>query len=177
MSVAVVTSLPTQPASGVSEFLPLGGDGLVAPIGCYLVNTQIVGDAGGGTATVTLNLDPRYTNLVAWVNLVVSSAAAAPEFHCRIEAVADTPPPNVVICGTLPFVAAFTSPNAAFLWYPPPVYWIQNGSIRFTTDNVDATETYELVAQIYCFHPEVTRVTPLPVLQWNVPGVSAPAAI
>lgn len=177
MAVSATLNLPAQPALGGVEFMPLGGDGLVAPIGCYLADLQLAGDAGGGNATLTMNLDPRYTNLIAFINLTVSSAAAAPDFNLRIEAVDGGVGPNVLIVGTFPHITATSGPNAAFLWFPPPIYYIQNGNIRFVTVNVDVTEKYQLVAQIYCFHPEVTRRTPLPVLQMNVPGVSAPAAV
>ncbi len=177
MAVAATLNLPGQPTSGSAEFLPLGGDGLVAPIGCYMADLQLAGDASSGNCTLTINLDPRYTNLIAFINVTVASAAAAGDFSIRMEALESGPLPNVQIVGTFPHIANQTGPNAAFLWYPPPIYYIQNGNIRFITVNIDATETYQIVAQIYCFHPEVTRRTPLPILQWNVPGVSAPAAV
>ncbi len=177
MAVALTLTLPAQPTDGTSTFTPLGGNGTQSPIGCYFTNMQLAGDASSGNAVLTMNLDPRYTNLIAFINMTAASAAVATDFQCRIEAVDGSVLPNVVIVGTMPHIANQTSPNAAFLWYPPPIYFIQNGSIRFITDNVDATEVYELTVQIYCFHPEVTRLTPLPMLQWNVPGVSAPASV
>ncbi len=158
-------------------FSPLGGDGLGAPLGCYLTDLQLVGDASVGTATLTVNFDPRYTNLLAFVNVTAASTTASPDMNLRMEAVDAGPGPNVTIVGSMPQITLSTTPNAAFLWFPPPIYYIQNGSVRFVTNNIDATETYQIVLQIYCFHPEVTRRTPLPVLQWNVPGVSAPASV
>lgn len=152
----------------------MGGNGTQAPIGCYLTKLSVVGDAGGGTATVILSLDPRYTNLVAFINVMVASAAAAPDFHIEMnDGVAE---PSVIIAGTMPHTAIETT-NASFLWFPPPIYYQQNGRLTGTFVNVDATETYSIFAQIYCFHPEVLRITPLPLLQMNVPGVSAPASI
>ncbi len=176
MSVAATVTLPAQPAAGGTAFIPLGGNGQAAPLGCYQADVSVTGDAGGGTATLTMTLDTRYTNLIAFVNATVSSAAAAPDFALKVDGGIGTTPASVIVVGTMPHQGVDTI-NAAFLWYPPPVYYIQGGRIRYVTDNVDATEAYRLNCQIYCFHPEATRLTPLPFLQWNVPGVSAPAAI
>lgn len=176
MAVSATLTLPGQPASGNSIFEPLGGDGTRAPLGCYQSSVAVAGDAGGGNATLTINFDPRYTNLCAWINLTVASAAAAPDFQCRLHGGTGTITPDVHVVGTMPHQAVET-PNAAFLWFPPPLYFIQLGQIRMSVLNVDVTETYTLITQIYCFHPEVTRITPLPLLQLNVPGVSAPAAV
>ncbi len=177
MAVSATLTLPGQPPAGVSTFSPLGGAGLSSPIACYLSSVAVVGDASSGNATCTINMDPRYCNLVAFVNVDVSSAAGAGDFQIRMESITAGPGPTVNILGTLPQTSAFISPNASFLWYPPPIYWVQEGTLRFTTPNVDVTETYTMVAQIYCFHPEATRRTPLGILQMNVPGVSAPAAV
>ncbi len=174
MSVSASLTLPAQPAVGVSRFTPLGGDGTSAPLGCYLTTLSVVGDASAGTATVILALDARFTNLIAFIDATVASAAAAPDFHLAINDGVQNP--SVIVTGTMPHTAIETT-NASFLWYPPPLYWIQNGRCTGTYVNVDATETYSITLQVYVFHPEVTRITPLPFLQWNVPGVSAPAAI
>lgn len=179
MAVTATIQLPNQPAVGGAEFLPLGGDGTTAPLGCYLVTIGVVGDAGGGNANLAINLDRRYTNLIAWANPQVAVATAAPIMQLGIRAtggVTGTGDPTIV--GTMPHDhAVFANPTSSFLWYPPPIYYVQRGSVHFTTANIAATETYTLVAQIYCFHPEVTRITPLSWLQQNVPGVSAPVSV
>lgn len=146
---------------------------MAAPLGCYLTDLQVDGDASSGVATLTINLDRRYTNLVALVNPSATSVDSAPEFHVSMAQVTGS---DIVVVGTMPKVAIETI-NTAFLWFPPPIYYVQEGRVRLVMANTDATEDYRLFAQIYCFHPEATRRTPLPILQWNVPGVSAPAAI
>lgn len=173
MSVSATLQLPGQPAKGSSRFTPLGGDGTRAPLGCYLVDLQIDGDASSGEATLTINLDRRYTNLIALMNPSATSTSAGPEFHLSM---AQQTGSDIVVLGTMPQIALETI-NAAFLWYPPPIYYVQEGRARLVMANTDATEDYRLFAQIYCFHPEVTRITPLPMLQWNVPGVSAPVSV
>ncbi len=173
MAVSVTLSLPAQPALGASRFTPLGGDGRTAPLGCYLTDLQLAGDASGGAATLTINLDRRYTNLTAIMNPSATSTNSAPDFHVSMTQLTGS---DVVVLGTMPQTALETI-NAAFLWYPPPIYYVQEGRLRLVMANTDATEVYRLFVQVYCFDPEITRITPLPVLQWNVPGVSAPAAL
>lgn len=157
----------------------MGGDGITAPHGCYLVAVTVAGDASGGVATLRVVGDTRFTNLAAWMNVRATSAAVAGDFVMTTEDAVGTLESAPFIVGTLPHVdpTLFPGLNAAFLWYPPPVYFQGSGNFQVSTENVDATETYTLGCQIYCFNIDVVQRTPLPILQWNVPGVSAPAAI
>lgn len=176
MSVSTEVILPAQPTIGNTELLPLGGDGKAAPHGCYVVRAEVDGDAGGGSAQVTITLDSRYTNLVAWVNVGINVDAAAGDFVCVLQPGDGNE--GVTIVGTIPQVATTVATrNAAFLWYPPPIYYRQKGQILVRFLNVSATEDYVLAAQIYTFDPNVTQLAPLPILQLNVPGVSAPASV
>lgn len=180
MSLSSTVSLPAQPAAGRSEYIALGGDGKTAPMGCYFSRIQLVGDAGGGSITLHINLDPRFTNLVAVVNASVDGAAAAPEFSIVLTPdTVSSSRSQMTVCGTAPFVTDATSftDNAAFLWYPPPIYYQQEGQVAFATANVSASELYKLTIEVYVFDSDVRRLTPLSILQMNVPGVSAPAAI
>lgn len=140
----------------------------------------MVGDVSGGSVALTINLDPRYTNLLAVVNVSVDSAAAAPEFDVIVSPDAITSArTQFSVVGTMPFVADATSftDNASFLWFPPPVYYQQEGVVAYAGENVGVLETYKLQIECYVFDADVRRLTPLPWLQMNVPGVSAPAAI
>lgn len=178
MSVASTIALPAQPTTGASVYTPLGGDGQTAPLGCYLVNFQIAGDASGGTATLTITADPRYTNLFAWLNPTVSSAAGAGDFLIVVQESGTSGAASPVVVGTFPQIATTVSTtNATFLWYPPPMYYQGLGEAVYITDNVGVGETYIMRAQIYLFDIDAPQITPLPYLQLNVPGVSAPAAI
>ncbi len=178
MAVATEVVLPAQPTTGRTVYTPLGGNGLTAPGGCYMVNAAIAGDASGGVATVGITGDPRYTNLFAWANLKTAASASANDFVCILEETSGSSVPNSLICGTMPQVAAASfGTNASFLWYPPPVYFKGAGRCGGQQPNVGAGETYFLTVQIYIFAIDVLQRTPLPFLQWNVPGVSAPAAV
>jgi len=179
MSVIEAVTLPAQSVIGSTEFIPLGGDGKSAPLGCYFVTASIVGDASGGTAAVTIACDDRYTNLFAYLNGTISGDAAAGDFHMRLQGptgVNGGMAPSIV--GTIPQVATTVIPdNAAFLWFPPPVYFQGSGFGVFQCPNVDANETYHLQVEVLVFDIDVRRLAPLPWLMLNVPGVSAPASI
>lgn len=177
MAVTTTVTLPAQPAQGVMTYVPLGGDGRSAPLGCYFVRAEIDGDAGGGNATCIINFDERYTNLVAYANYVIQADAAAGDFVIRLSKSSNISALTNVV-GTIPQVAGTTATdNAAFLWYPPPIYFQGDGSCVAIAPNVGVNETYKLTAEVYVFDIDVRRLTPLPILQLNVPGVSAPAAV
>jgi len=180
VSVSSSVSLPGQPGAGRVELVPLGGDGKSAPHGCYFVRIEIAGDASGGSATADVTLDVRYTNLVAVFQMTVEAAAGAPLVSMVMSPDnASSSRPHWTIVSTVPQVTAATSfqANASFMWFPPPVYYAQEGFLAFATPNVGVGETYVLTAEIYTFDPDVRRLTPMPYLQLNVPGVSAPPAI
>ncbi len=178
MAVTSEVVLPAQPTTGRSVYTPLGGNGVTAPHGCYLVNTSIAGDASAGVATLGITGDARFTNLFAWINPKVSAAAAANDFVLTLEETSGSTVPNTVVVGSLPQVAAaLFGTNASFLWYPPPVYFKGSGRVGAQMNNVGVGEVYLCTLQVYVFDIDVAQKTPLPLLQWNVPGVSAPAAI
>ncbi len=178
MAVAEAVVIPAQPTTGRTVYTPLGGNGVSAPHSCYLVQLAVTGDASAGLSTLSIQGDARFTNLFAWINPKTGASAGANDFALLLEETAGSTVPASFICGTMPQVAAATfGTNASFLWYPPPVYFKGNGRIQAQQPNVGAGETYFLAAQIYCFNIDVAQRTPLPLLQWNVPGVSAPAAV
>lgn len=179
MAVTLTVNLPDIPALGQSVYLPLGGDGTTAPMGCYVGEYVLAGDVSGGSASIVVNMDPRYTNLVAFIDGRALSAAAATDFYMEIAPNQDATPangPRVSIVGTMPHVAFIASGQADFLWYPPPMYYQQEGSIRLIVPNVDS-ETYSITMECYVFVADIRRLTPIPWLMQSVPGVSAPASI
>jgi len=179
MAVNTLVVLPAQPAQGSTVYTPLGGDGRSAPHGCYFVLAEIDGDASSGNASVTIDLDVRYTSLVAYANLRIQADAAAGDFRIAMQAdPAVAIPPTPSITGTIPHVATAVTPdNASFLWYPPGVFFQGGARINAVAPNVGALETYKLELEVLVFDIDVRRITPMPWLMLNVPGVSAPAAI
>ena len=179
MSVSITGALGAgQPDESQIVWVPLGGDGKLAPLGCYMARLEIVGDAGGGTATVSIRGDERYTNIAAFMGFEVEAAAAAPDFRMRMFNDAQATQPVVNIVGTAPHVATTVATvNSAFLWYPPPILYARGGIWEAACLNVAATETYRLVVEIFIFDADIRQIAPLPMLLANFPGVSAPAAI
>lgn len=173
MTVSLAVTLPAQPATGAGTvFTPFGGDGRSAPLGCYNVGMQLVGDAGGGNANLTVNFDPRYTSMVTWAQIGVLADTAAGEFRLQIVDTA-TSLPNVQVVGTLPgVVEAGASENSIFLWYPPPLYLNSTGSVNAIMLNVDATETYALDLEIYVFDRDVRQITSAQILNLTRIGVN-----
>jgi len=178
VSVSSSVTLPAQPAAGITTFVPLGGDGKLAPQGCYFSRLEVAGDASGGNASVIISFDARYTNLVAYVNPTIQADAGAGDFAVVLQDASVPTGAVQQIVGTIPQVAATVqTDNASFLWYPPPVYFQGNGLCQVTYPNVGVGETYKVTLEIYVFDINVRRLAALPLLQMNVPGVSAPAAV
>lgn len=175
MSVVSTVTLPAQPTVGSTRWVPLGGDGVTAPLGYFDVNSRVVGDAGAGTAQLAVHFDPRYTSLCAWANIAVLADTAAGNF--AIQLLPNLTSSGLIVVGTLPGVAeAFTSTNSAYLWYPPPVFHAGNGVVRVFFPNVDATETYELTTQIFAYDRDVRNRMNMTWLHQLIPSTSAPTA-
>jgi len=175
MAVSVITQLPAQPAAGDSTWQPLGGNGTQAPIGSYIFETQIAGDATGGNATVTVNGDVRYTNIYAWLAGMIDADAAAGDFMLTISRGGGSleAPPRIV--GTIPTIATTVgATNSSYLWYPPSLLYNQSGVAAFQCPNVGVNETYILRGQVFCFNPDVRALAAFQWLRMVSPGGGAP---
>jgi len=170
MSVTADVALPAQPTTGSSSIQPYSGDGRYAPHSEYLVDTRVAHDATGGTANLTVTMDPRYTSVVTWSSLMVAGSATAKDFVVSLARNAASNEASPAIIGAMPLVASsVTSSNNIFLWYPPPLFYQREGVLSFTVDNVDS-ETSFIRCQIYNFHSDVRQSTLLPFLLANFPA-------
>ncbi len=141
MSVSSEITLPAQPGVGRVDWVPLGGDGVTAPQGYYDIDVQLVGDASGGTASIVVNFDIRYTSLISFVNAKIEADTAAGEFSLDLERSAGISG-GVHVVGTFPGITeGVVLVNSAYLWYPPPIFYAGDGRARFFCVNVDATST------------------------------------
>ncbi len=175
MSVSSVFELPAQPTTGSAVWVPLGGDGVTAPLGYYDVVTTIVGDVSGGTAQLRVDFDPRYTNLCAWANVKIIADTAAGDFAIHLNPNATTA--GLTIVGTMPGVAeAVFSTNSAYLWFPPPLFHAGEGTLIAFWANVDATETYSLSAQIFVYDRDVRNRMNMTWLHQLIPSTTAPTS-
>lgn len=73
MSVSVDYFIPDTPPSGSEViWMPLGGGavpGYTAPIGMYVLSMRSTGDASGGTNTIQVRCDERYTTLPVFLQV------------------------------------------------------------------------------------------------------------
>ncbi len=172
MSVTSAFILPAQPAAGVINWVPLGGDGVTAPLGYYEVDAQLVGDASGGIATIAVTFDGRYTNLLAWANLKIFDDTAAGEFSVDLTRGAAFNGIHQV--GTMPGITeAVVTVNSSWLWYPPPQFYAGDGRLRAIWVNVDATETYVIQAQVFCYDRDVRNRMNMTWLHQITPSTNA----
>lgn len=173
MAINSAVTLPAQPAAGLTTFVPLGGTGTLSPLGYFLVELDLVGDAGGGNASLTINGDPRYTNQFAFVNLKIDVATAAAEFVVSMRLNTAVILNQIQVNGTMPLID-ITQPTSSFVWVPPPMLWETAGALSFVTPNVAATETYRLFTQVMVWDKNVTHQTPYGYIAQSFPGVSPP---
>lgn len=176
MSLLSTTQLPAQPTVGTTVWVPLGGDGVTAPLGYYDVQSRLVGDAGGGSASIQVIFDTRYTNLMSFANIGVQADTAATEFSLDFQK-SSAALTSIQINGTMPFTleASFTQ-NSSYMWYPPPVFFAGDGQVLFRTVNEDATETYSLTLQVFAYNRDVRNRMNMTWLHQISPSVNAPTA-
>lgn len=169
MSVSSTVQLPNNPDSGAVDLVPLGGDGFSSPISLYIVKVDLDSDAGGGNNRITIRFDVRYTSIVSYASLQITSGAAAIGARLEIRTNGDE---NVAIQQELPVVSVSGSNTTnAMLWTPPALMVSAAHSatetdppvLRGTIDNTD-TESQILTARIYNFDKRARELAPLHVL-------------
>ncbi len=174
MSVSATTNLPGQPPVGTTAFDTFVGTGFMAPLGEYFVDNSLTMDASGGTASVTINMDPRYTNVCAFINLhIVGSATAVEYVITLLNAGGIGGPTTVTVVGRTTLIdTSRTSLNNTLLWYPPALWFQQAGQIIVTVDNVDGDQI-RVKTQILVFDSDVRNKVPLNILMLNLPAQGA----
>lgn len=129
MTVTASVQLPDQPTTGAVRTKALGGNGLISPHSETLVQVSSTGDAGGGVNRIYIRMDPRYVQLVAYVELTYAGAAA------------DTPVDmSLTSSSTFQFgaqrlmllVDAPDSGSMRALWTPPPLLIAADASASAT---------------------------------------------
>ncbi len=171
MAVAVTVTLPATPSTGSLTYVPLGGDGFTAPQAAYVVRAlQVTGDAGGGAATLTIHMDPRFTSLVAYVTAQNDQASSA-DADLRLVITPSTGIQIAALTLQQPVVATSATVNSTTIgltWNPTPLLMpgaANTGRIIMKMLNVLADE-YRLSAHIYLFNIRVRELTPMGPLLW-----------
>jgi len=153
-------------------YVPLGGDGYTAPFAAYTVDLmEDVGDGSGGTATLTVTMDPRFCALVQYATWDIAQATpAAAEFRVRLGALQQKVPIQTDQ-GTQANISATVSSSREVtrVWEPVPVV-LPGGEgpapfLEGKWANVD-TDVYRLSIQIFLFNIRVREVTPMGPILW-----------
>ncbi len=153
-------------------YVPLGGDGFTAPFAAYTVDRfQVGGAAGGGTARLTVTMDPKFCALIQYATWSINQATgAAAEFKLRITALQQSIP-LLIDQGSVTNITATISGSeqVARTWEPTPVILPGSGGVapflEATWSNIDVNE-YFLSLQVFLFNIRVRELTPMGPLLW-----------
>lgn len=168
MAVTETVVLPAQPATGLVDYIPLGGNGYNAPMSAYSFQVTLASDASAGTNSITLEMDPQFLSLISYLQVTVSGASAS--MANRIDIGATTF--DVIYDTALVFWDDATD-VASKLWKPPAAMVTQQNAnyqpfVKSHLLNVDG-ETHFFIGRIYNFAKRARETTPLSVLLANLP--------
>lgn len=166
MSVAETVILPNQPVSGLIEEVALNGDGYSSPHSATYGRVNLAADAGAGTLQVTVEMDPRWTSMVSFMEVEVASMANDKNVNMRILIT-----PTLAMGHNATIVLPFSG-SATFnllTWWPAPQLIFSphhtggagssRSNIRVTTDNTD-TEDINFHFVLYNFKKDVQKQMP-----------------
>lgn len=168
-AVAVELTLPAQPTSGGTvEIVPLGGDGFYSPQFAFNIkDLAALGTVTGGNVSLTVNMDPRYCSLVAFMTVQISQGTEAnADVIMRLRSDRMAGPK---FSAPVPSIDPLVSNNEiGSTWEPPPIVMPgggQSSQIEALFVNVDA-DVYKLDALIYVFNIRAREMTPMGPLLW-----------
>ncbi len=172
MAVASTFEPPAQPTTGALTYVPLGGDGYSAPLAAYSIqNHAVTGDATGGAASLTVDMDPRFCSLVSFVSFSILQATSADaEYSLKIGSSTGTQIPSILHSDLQVAVSSTVSSkeiNKTFNLIPMMMPGAgQAGQINLLVKNVD-TDIVRLSALIYLFNIRVRELTAMGPLLWS----------
>ncbi len=159
--------LPEQPTTGTVRYIPLGGDGFVAPFAAYAINShQVTGDATGTTATLRVLMDPRFCSLTAFSTLQIQQATPG-DVACRMD-LSGAGYPGQPVSVVMTSIGLVSVVNVSNTYKPVPVVMPGGGedvALGAVALNVD-TDIYTVNALIYLFDISVREKTPMGPLLW-----------
>jgi len=166
VSVSENVILPAQPTLGLIEYVPLGGDGWVAPQSAFVCDVQVTGDGTGGSAAMTIFRDERFEHLIQFMSLE-SNITTAMEFRFDLARSVQTQIHNV---GTSTVTAVVGAELACQIWTPPAM--VDPIQFRARTDNAD-TFLNKFKCVIYNFNIRASEKVPLGVMFASLPRTSS----
>ncbi len=162
--------LPAQPVTGTVTYIPLGGDGYVAPMAQYnILGFALSGDASAGNALLQVKMDPRYTSLVPFMQ--ASRQGTDLDAFVRMEVTAPGLTAVPVTFGeTVVSSGADISPNEIrATWQLPPQLLPgqrDTPACVMVMDNIGVGETFRLSLMVYLFQLNVRQISPMGPLLW-----------
>ena len=165
MSVSASVQLPDKPLSGITTDRAIGGAGFISPHSYQDCQITSAADVSGGTNTVFITTDPRWTSLFAWATIIVLSPADAPTVVMDI-LLSDEGVNGPRMQAVAPFDAAL---GVSLTWVPPPALGTSNSKttsvtapmrLRAVIPNVD-TEDLIVAVRVYNFKKDIQQTIPL----------------
>lgn len=157
MSVQETVNLVDQPVAGNFEFVPLGGDGWIAPQSAYIGDMKATGDATAGDVRMKVLRDDRFEHLIQFL-AGSSGQNSAQDYRF---AIARRLGLNIHQIGTTKASGVTDEVLNSILWTPPPM--IAPVEWTLTMDNTD-TIAYDFKFVVYNFNIRATEKVPLNVL-------------
>lgn len=162
-------TLPGQPnGNGVMKYIPLGGDGFMAPFAAYAVTQhEVTSDASGGAAALTIIMDDRFCSLVPFVKVQVQQATAA-DIDCRFSLGSSSQPGPAEGRVLTSIATTVSTTTIAYTWIPVPTILAggsEPGQIVVRVPNVDG-EMPQIDTLVYLFNISVREKTPMGPLLW-----------
>ncbi len=161
MSVSSILQLKDQPANGTAEYIPLGGDGWTSPQSVWMIDSEVTGDATGGTNTISVVRDERFSNICPFMMIQTDGGSVLALFRLFVGS-----PVRAAHVG--PTIASAT--ESFLMWIPPLVMASRSWSVQ--VPNVD-TEVIKFKLNIYNYRIRAPEEVPLDKLLASMPSSAA----
>lgn len=154
--------LPEEPTPGALEYIPLAGDGWIAPQSAWYGNLAVVGDATGGTASMLVNRDFRFSHVIQFLTpeVVINTAQPYKVSIGRSGLI------SIHLVGMLKVSTVSGDATSSLTISPPPMinpdHWL------FLTDNEDGI-SHRFKFLVYNFNIQAPLKVPLPQLLGSLP--------
>ena len=165
MAVSTTVQLPAAPAGGGSlDYIPLGGNGIVAPHAAYGVKDfTVTADASGGKLAMIIKLDNRFCSLVSWVEVTNAQAISADE-EVRMTVKGNLSPSQTLQGQLHADSSVLDNETLAATWSPTPFLYPGGGTdlaeivVNMRNTNGDVMEVSAL---IYLFDIRARELAPI----------------
>lgn len=160
MAVSDIFTLPAQPGTGTSSYVPLAGNGFSSPHSMWIIDAQLTMDASGGDASVRVSFDPRFSCIAQVLSIEsTDTTQRAGEFNITVQ-------DSAAFFSVAKLLEVGVAADHLALWSPPPIVRADRFIVR--TPNID---TFELRARMILLNYDINAPTrsPLATLLASLP--------